>query len=69
MTRAAIGITEVTDGLCLVVSEERGTVALVQGGVITPVADANDLRQRLVEHLDASGIPADAEPAVGATHV
>lgn len=51
--RAAIGLTEVTDGLCLVVSEERGTVALVRRGEIVPVADANDLRQRLVEHLGA----------------
>ena len=49
--RAAIGLSEETDGLCLVVSEERGTVAIVKGGEVTPVADANDLRQRLVEKL------------------
>lgn len=66
--RAAIGITEVTDGLCLVVSEERGTVALVQGGIITPVADANDLRQRLVEHLEANGVSVDADAVSGAGH-
>lgn len=47
--RAAIGVTEETDGICLVVSEERGTVAIVAGGEIIPVADANDLRQRLAE--------------------
>ena len=68
--RAAIGITEVTDGLCLVVSEERGTVALVQGGLITPIADANDLRQRLVEHLDAVMPLIETEQSVkGAGHV
>jgi diadenylate cyclase len=49
--RAAIGLSEETDGLCLVVSEERGTVALVSRGDITPVADANDLRRLLVEKL------------------
>jgi diadenylate cyclase len=49
--RAAVGITEETDALCLVVSEERGTVALVSRGEITPVADSNDLRQQLVERL------------------
>lgn len=49
--RAAIGLSEETDGLCLVVSEERGTVALVSRGEITPVADPNDLRRLLVEKL------------------
>lgn len=60
--RAAIGISEATDGLCVVVSEERGTVSLVQGGEIIPVADHNDLRQRLVEHLGAGSGPAEPEP-------
>jgi len=50
--RAAIGLTEATDALCLVVSEERGTVSIVQDGAIIPVADPNDLRQRLQEGLD-----------------
>jgi diadenylate cyclase len=57
--RAAIGLTEETDALCLVVSEERGTVSLVQGGRVVPVADANDLRQRLREGL-ATGRAPDA---------
>lgn len=50
--RAAIGLTESTDALCLVVSEERGTVSLVQNGVISPVADLNDLRERLQQGLE-----------------
>lgn len=50
--RAAIGLTEETDAICLVVSEERGTVSLVQDGQVVPVADANDLRQRLREGLE-----------------
>lgn len=49
--RAAIGLSEETDGLCVVVSEERGTVTLVSRGEVTPIADTNDLRQRLVEKL------------------
>lgn len=49
--RAAIGISDETDGLCVVVSEERGTVTLVSRGEVTPIADTNDLRQRLVEKL------------------
>jgi diadenylate cyclase len=49
--RAAIGLSEETDGLCVVVSEERGTVTLVHRAEVTPVADPNDLRQRLVEKM------------------
>ena len=49
--RAAVGLTDTTDALCLVVSEERGTVSLIQNAEVTPVADANDLRQRLQEGM------------------
>ena len=55
--RAAIGLAEETDGLCVVVSEERGTVTLVSRGDITPIADTNDLRQRLVERLGEARAP------------
>ena len=67
--RAAIGVTEETDAVCLVVSEERGTVAIVTGGEIVPVADANDLRQRLAETLEIEGDEEDTdgdEPPVAA---
>jgi diadenylate cyclase len=66
--RAAVGITEETDGLCLVVSEERGTVALVSRGEIVPVADINDLRAQLVERLGEDPEPAEVadEPAESA---
>lgn len=52
--RAAIGLTERTDSVCLLVSEERGTVAVVRDGQVIPVSDANDLRQRLQEELGES---------------
>jgi diadenylate cyclase len=61
--RAAIGLSEETDGLWVVVSEERGTVALVSRGEVTPIADTNDLRQRLVEKLGEQPTP----PAIVAT--
>jgi diadenylate cyclase len=68
--RAAIGLSEETDGLCLVVSEERGTVAMVTRGEVTPVADTNDLRQRLVEKLGEEELEvADRQPAAGGAGV
>lgn len=64
--RAAIGLSEETDAICLVVSEERGTVSLVQGGRVVPVADANDLRQRLREGLATGRRARPAAPEEGA---
>ena len=64
--RAAIGLSEETDGLCVVVSEERGTVALVSRGEVTPIADTNDLRQRLVEKLGEQPVPTPVATAGGA---
>lgn len=45
--RAAVGISEVTDSLTIVVSEETGRVSLVEGGMLRRVSDAENLRQAL----------------------
>jgi uncharacterized protein (TIGR00159 family) len=45
--RAAIGLTEETDALALVVSEEDGTISLVREGKITRDVDAAALRTTL----------------------
>ena len=42
--RAAVGISEVTDSLTLVVSEETGRVSVATGGRLLRVADADELR-------------------------
>jgi diadenylate cyclase len=45
--RAAIGVTEETDAVAIVVSEQQGTVALVVGGNITENMDGARLRSAL----------------------
>ncbi len=45
--RAAIGITEETDAVVVVVSEERGSISVVAGGVISTELDFDGLRSSL----------------------
>jgi diadenylate cyclase len=45
--RAALGVTEQSDAVAIVVSEERGTISLAQGRAIVSDLDEDDLRQRL----------------------
>jgi diadenylate cyclase len=45
--RAAIGITEESDAVAVVVSEERGTVSWCEGGRIEEDIDAGELTRRL----------------------
>ncbi|HJQ99848.1 MAG TPA: diadenylate cyclase CdaA [Candidatus Polarisedimenticolaceae bacterium] len=45
--RAAIGITEESDAVAVVVSEERGTVSWCEGGRIEEDLDASELTRRL----------------------
>jgi diadenylate cyclase len=55
--RAAIGLTEETDAVAIIVSEERGTVSLVVSGRIIPTANANELREQIQEILQTSPEP------------
>lgn len=47
--RAAIGLTEESDALVVVVSEETGYVRLADGGTMSKPVDANGLRHLLIE--------------------
>jgi uncharacterized protein (TIGR00159 family) len=56
--RAAIGVTEDTDAVAVVVSEETGIISLVVGGEIRRDLDAPRLKQGLLEALEVEE-PAD----------
>jgi diadenylate cyclase len=49
--RAALGITEQTDAVAIVVSEESGAMSLAVGGDIARRLDEDELRQRLYSLL------------------
>jgi diadenylate cyclase len=50
--RAAIGLSLVSDALILVVSEETGSISVVENGVITRNLDPDGLRRRITGSLD-----------------
>ena len=49
--RAALGVTELSDAVAIVVSEETGTVSAVQEGKMTLYLDEESLQSILVEAL------------------
>ena len=49
--RAAIGASEITDGIVLVVSEETGTMSLARNGRITRFEDINAFKEALRSYI------------------
>ncbi|MBI3668097.1 MAG: TIGR00159 family protein [Acidobacteria bacterium] len=61
--RAAIGITEESDCLAVVVSEQDGRISLASGGAIEMGLSPEELRQRLLRGLGRGSVsPAVARP-------
>ena len=56
---AALGLAERSDALCLVVSEERGTIGIAARGQLEILAqpEPGDLLDRIQDHLQRAGAP------------
>ena len=52
---AALGLAERSDALCLVVSEERGTIGIAARGQLEILDDPGDLLDRIQDHLQHTG--------------
>jgi diadenylate cyclase len=50
--RAAIGVTEGSDAISIIVSEETGLISFVEGGALTRYLDTNELRAMLLKAMD-----------------
>ena len=55
--RAAIGLTEKTDAVCLVVSEEEGTISLAKGGELIYSVPPRQLEKKIQHLLTTAGRP------------
>ena len=62
--RAAIGLSELTDAVVLVVSEERGSMRIALGGRLGPDLNGTELREQLQAEAPTEGGRADP-PAAG----
>jgi len=60
--RAAIGLTEESDALVIVVSEESGHVRLAEEGKVSDPLDRNALRGRLMRRLSQTDMQAASGP-------
>lgn len=60
--RAAIGITEGSDAISIVVSEETGLITWVEGGIVKRNLETSQLRKRLLEVMKIPLIEKKREP-------
>jgi diadenylate cyclase len=66
--RAAVGLTEESDAVAIVISEERGEMSLVQRGRLERGLTTDELRLRLNALVLQGEVPAAEPAAVGETH-
>ncbi len=62
---AALGLSELSDALCLVVSEERGTISIARHGAMREVQDPAELEEALESFWSEVEAPRDTRPWQG----
>ena len=62
--RAAIGITEETDCLSVIVSEETGRISVAASGLLTPGVRLSEVEERIYQHF---GVERPAHVQIGET--
>ena len=60
--RAAIGVTEGSDAISIVVSEETGLISYIEAGDVRRNLDTNQLRKLLLEAMEIPLVKAKREP-------
>lgn len=60
--RAAIGVTEESDALAVVVSEETGQIAIAARGDLEPDVSMERLQERLTRHTTGKADVPNAQP-------
>lgn len=63
--RAAIGLTEISNAVCLVVSEETGAISFAQGGKITKLPSLESLTSKLEDLYATEMVEDDEEDGQG----
>lgn len=66
--RAAVGMSERTDSLVIVVSEERGVISIAEGGTLTPVNDPDILEQQIDSFIGRDYAPSMSPRQYFITH-
>ncbi len=60
--RAAIGVTEGSDAISIIVSEETGLISFAENGTLTRNLDTNELRNILLKSMDLPAVEKKREP-------
>lgn len=60
--RAAIGVTEGSDAISIIVSEETGLISIAENGTLTRNLDATELRNILLKSMDLPAVVKKREP-------
>ncbi len=60
--RAAIGVTEGSDAISIIVSEETGLISFSKNGTLTRNLDTNELRNILLKSMDLPAVEKKREP-------